>query len=451
MINWERAMLGTALADPAQMAHAEDVLPSDLTGSHQFLWAEMISLHRRGSLGPRALVEALRASNSLGTIAFEDVDERGEAYIVSLTRYRGEEMPEYAAQVVAAATKRQLRDAAALIRSEAQDDRVSVEEALENAERRIISLRRGGRDGVSVADLSVAFSQRLQTVRDGTFVPAWTPKLEPVRQVIDFAEAEDFIIVAGRPGDGKSTYLRYELGWAAVEDNVPTLLINMENSELEIYRSLISMLSGIHKSKLKSGRLTEHERERVACEVDALGRVPLYIWSRGAPSAREIVSVCRNYISRHNVRLIGVDYIQLIANGESNKVQDVSTSAVQLRSVPLNFHVPLIAAAQMSRAIEQRGDNAEPQLSDLRESGALEQSATVVMFTRPVWANPTEQDLYQFEENRTFDENHRPIVVSNAVPMRFKIAKNRNGSVGTTKDVLFLKHLNSYRPVEENE
>lgn len=451
MINWERAMLGTALADPAQVVHAEDVLPSDLTGGHQLLWAEMISLHRRGSLGPRALVEALRANNSLDMLAFADADERGEAYIASLARYRGDEMLEYAAQVVAAATKLQLRNAAALIRSEAQDDSVSVEDALENAERRIISLRRGRKEGVSVADLSVAFSARLQAHQDGTFVPAWVPKLEPVRRVLEFAEADDYIIVAGRPGDGKSTYLRYELGWAAIEDNIPSLIVNMENSEIEIYRSLVSMMSGIHKSKLKSGRLSDNERAQVAREVEMLSHVPLHIWSRGAPSAREVVSACRAYISRHNVQLIGVDYVQLMANGVPNKTQDVSISSGALRSIPLNFKVPLLAAAQMNRSIEQRGDNAEPQLSDLRESGSLEQDATVVLFTRPVLANPTSQDLYQFEENRTFDEGRRPIVVSNAVPMRFKIAKNRNGSIGTTEAVLFQKHLNSYRPIEETE
>ncbi len=439
-IGWERALLGTALADPDTMAAAEIVLPSDMTGCHQVLWSEMVSLQSRGALGPRALVEALRSANVLNTIGMEDDHETGERYIANLIRYRGEEMPEYANQVVNASIKRQLTQTAALIRSEAEDRDIPADEALDNAERRVMGLRRDRKDGVSMADLMAAVSGRMQTGPTGNI---WTPGIPELKETMGFAEPEDFIIYASRPGEGKSSHLRFEGGVYAIQKAKPVLLINMENSDIEIARSFISMVSGIDKSKIKSGNLTDEERDRVNTAIDVLTVAPLYVKTMASPSARQVERACRQYIHEHNVELILVDYIQLMRNpGEDNRVQDLSLSSGILRGVALQNKVPLLAACQMSRAIEQRGEDPEPQLSDLRESGSLEQDSTIVIFPRNVWRNPQEAQLRLFREN--IDGNR---ILNKAVPVRLHIKKNRNGPVGTTKPFLFDKATNLFRSI----
>jgi replicative DNA helicase len=445
MSGWERALIGTALSDPARMEDAADILPTDLTGSHQLIWAEMIHLHRGGNLGPRALIEAMREAKTLASVGFVDTS-KGEQYITELLSYRGDEMPEYVERVIQAATKRNLRDAAALIRAEAMDENITAEEALANAETRVIALRRQRRnDGLSSGDLMSMFSTRRQRQVDGTFIPAWTPKIQAIREVVGWYEEKDYVIIAGRPGDGKSTVLRYELGMAAWEDNTPTLLVNMENSEMEIAINLISMVSGVSKSRLKNGTLTEAEMEAVRQAQDGWAAAPFYVETLAGPSGRQVTAAARKYISKFGIKLMGVDYVQLMTNGVKEAVRDVSMSSLALRAISMSFSVPVLAAAQMSRAIEQRGENADPKLSDLRESGSLEQDATSVIFTRPIWNNPSSAQLATIPENRMGGG----VIVSKAVPMRFIVAKNRNGPLGISKDVLFLKDRNSYQTLED--
>lgn len=435
-IGWEKALIGTALADPDRMADAVDVVPSDLTGCHQIMWAEMMSLYQRGSLGPRALTEALRQQGALANLGFVDTST-GEAYIAEVMRWRGDEMPEYATNVIGASTKKQLGLVAALIRSEAGDDSIPAEEALDSAEKRVMSLRRQRSDeGDTAMALMTALSSRL----DGDARPGWIPEQKEIAEVVQFAEEDDFIIVAARPGEGKSSLLRYELGMKAVRDNVPGLLINMENSQIEIARSLVTMFTGLDKTKLKTGQLTDEERQMVNDWINRISKSPLVVHSVPNPSAVQVDRICRQAVHKHGVKLIGVDYVQLMSNGIQNMVQDVSLSSKTLRGIALRHGVPVFAAAQMSRSIEHRGADAEPKLSDLRESGSLEQDATMVIFPRRVWAEPSGEQLAMFPENRNGTE-----IEENAIPVRFHVAKSRNSRIGITKEVLWVKATNRYR------
>jgi replicative DNA helicase len=445
MSGWEKALIGTALADPAKMEDAADIMPQDLTGCHQQIWAEMIILHRSGNLGPRALIEILRDRKMLSSLGFVDTS-KGEAYIAELLQSRGDEMPEYVDRVIQASVKRNLRDAAALIRAEAMDENITAQEALDNAETRVIQLRRSkGRQGLSAGDLMNMLSQRRQRQLDGTFVPGWTPKIQALRREVGWFEETDDIIIAGRPGDGKSSVLRYELGMAAWEDNLPVLLINMENDEIEIARNLISMVSGVSKMALKDGNLTDAQVEAVNRAVDGWANAPFHVETMASPSGRQVVATARKYIAQKGIKLLGIDYVQLMSNGRKDLREDVTVSSNAIRSISLGYKIPTLVACQMSRNIEHRGKDAEPVLADLRESGSLEQDATVVIFVRPVWANPSPAQLAAYPENRMGGG----VIVNKAVPMRFIIAKNRNGPLATTKEVLFVKDRNTYRTLEE--
>jgi replicative DNA helicase len=381
----------------------------------------------------------------LSSLGFVDTS-KGEAYIAELMQSRGDEMPEYVSQVIAASVKRNLRDAAALIKAEAMDENISAQEALDNAETRVIQLRRNkGRQGLSAGDLMSMLSQRRQSQLDGTFVPGWVPKIQALRREAGWFEETDHILIAGRPGDGKSSVLRYELGMAAWDDDIPVLLINMENDEIEIARNLISMTSGVSKNALKEGNLTDAQVEAVNQSVDGWATAPFYVETMASPSGRQVVATARKYIAQKRIKLLGVDYVQLMSNGKKDLREDVTVSSGSLRSISLGYKVPTLVGCQMSRNIEHRGKDAEPILADLRETGSLEQDATVVIFVRPVWANPTQSQLAIYPENRLGGG----AIVNRAVPMRLIVAKNRNGPLATTKEILFVKDRNIYRTLED--
>jgi len=449
-IGWERAILGSVLSDPAGMEHAEVLRPGDFTGAHKQIWAEIAVLHRRGALDTRALIEALRSVGVLETVGSSDVEIEGEEYISYLLNFRGDAVPEYVERCLENSTKRQLGMVAAAIRVDAYDDEVSAQDALDQAERRIVTLRRTGNvEGVSMVELMAALTGRMDGLLDGSIRPAWTPAIQPLRNIIQYAEAEDFMIIASRPGQGKSSIIRYELGTLAMS-GTPALIINLENSEIEYARYLISMHTGIDSLKLKTpGRMSDEELGMVRSAMEDLQHIPLHIVSLGSPSATEVERIARQYVSKYNVGLIGIDYLQLIRNNRQSRVEDVSETSGTVRSIALRYRVPVIAAAQMSRNIIHRGVDAEPELADLRESGSLEQDATIVCFPHRVWQSPTPDQLRMFSEN--IDPDGFLYSQERAVPIRILVKKNRNGGVGQTGEILWVKYNNRFSPLEMEE
>ena len=435
--------MGTALADPEMMDHAGDLLPSDFTGTHVEIWSEMVVLHRRGALELRALVEALRERDILDDMGASDAERSGEAYIAELMSYRGDAMDEYVRRVIGASTKRQLGMTAALIAADARDEDRNPEEVLDEAERRLMSIRRGrGMSlGASMGDLMSILTGRIDGMRGDTFEPAWVPRISPIRDVVSYFDDNDYVIMAARPGEGKSSAMRYEFIKASL-DGVPTLLFNLENGEIEYARYAIAMVTGIDSEKLRNPKkLTDEEMNSIAHWTERLQRIPLYVVTLGAPSVTEVERIARQHISKNKVQRIGLDYIQLINNGLQNRVNDVTLSSTTLRGIAQQFKIPLMAAAQMSRAIEHRGENAEPQLSDLRESGSLEQDGTVIIFPRALWSVPSGAQLEMFPENR----EPNGTVVERAIPIKFHIKKNRNGRTGVSIPTLWNKATNDFR------
>jgi replicative DNA helicase len=447
-VGWEMAVLGTALYDPQTMEVAEELLPSDFSGSHQVLWSEMLALYRRNALEERTLVEALRSAGQLDSIHAFDAETSGEDYINQLLTYRGQNIQEYVDRVTDTAMRRSLREVAGLIASEAEDMRVSALEATDNAERRLMSLRRNrlNDEATPLADITSVFIQRVEGFRNGTVQPAWVPYNPELRRVLRYLDEEDYMIIAGRPGMGKSSLMRSEFGQSALA-GTPVLIFNLENSEIEYAKFMVSMITGINSELLKDPRgLTEEQMEQVRNVAQMLARYPLFVKTMGAPSALEIERISRQHISKKGIKLIGVDYVQLIRNGKEKKEADVSESSNILRAIPLRYHVPVIANAQMSRNVVHRGDDAEPELSDLRDSGALEQDATIVAFPWPMWSSPTDAQLRMFPENR--DEHGRLLTEVNAIPIKIFIKKNRNGATGVTQPILWIKANNNFRALE---
>lgn len=452
MNTWELAAIGTALTDPETMDDAEDLLPQDFTRSNRLVWAEISALHRRGALDFRGVVESLRSKQLLDEVGADITDISGLEYLEWCKSYSGIQMAEYVRNVVDASVKRQLKEAASLIALDANTDS-DADEILDEAERRIMGLRRSRKlGGVPLSEIIDTFMPIMEGMRVGDIVPAIVPQLQAITDIIGYYEKSDYIIVAGRPGEGKSSYLRFETQRLA-EMGKNVLMFNLENDELEYARCSVALRTGIDSFKLKQPRLLSRaELERVRTAAEELKSLPIEIVTLGAPSVSEVARVARSKSRTFKPDIIMLDYIQLINNGLNNRVHDVTMSSQIMRALAMKnqINVPVMCAAQLSRAIESRGPGSNPQLSDLRESGSLEQDATVVIFVRPVWTStPPRAQVMQFPEN--VDERGLMRPVHRAVPARFHVLKNRNGPVGVSPEVKWSKHTGNFQTLTREQ
>lgn len=446
-MSWEQMAIGTALASPTSMQEAGDLQPMDFTGSHRLLWSHIMALSRRGSLEIPTLVEIMRNNTELETvISPSDEQIRGEDYIRQLVTFAGNNMEEYSTHIVEESIRRELMKQLGLIKAEAVDRNVDSREVLDHAEKAFMGLRRNRTQdaGVTLGELLGVFTGRIEGFRTGTIQPAWTPSTVALRNKLRYVDKDDYVLIAARPGEGKSSLLRSEFIDYA-QYNGPALLFNLENGPLEYAKFAVSRATHIDSEKLKDPRLLSHEDlELISEKSRELSSLPLIVISLGAPSIEEIDRITRYHVLNSKVGLVGLDYIQLVYNGIENKVQDVGKTSQLFRGMAMRYGVPHVAASQMSRSIVHRGKEAEPELSDLRESGSLEQDATIVMFPVQVWKEPTQAQLRMFPEN-VVNGNVVDVHNAKAVPIRIKIAKNRNGSTGITSEILWVKSTNEFK------
>lgn len=444
-VGWEQALIGTALYSPERIEEVAELRPGDFTGSHQEIWSQMLILSRSRALEPRALTEALRQSGHLDRLGGDFSPIRGEAYLGELLERRGSSITTYADKVLDHSVRKELELSLALAMSEAQDQHVPLDTVLDNAEQRLMNLRRNHLidEGDSMADLAGIFSERVDAIRDDTYVPAYRPEIPDLRKILGYLEETDYMVVAGRPGEGKSSLLRYEFAKQAIKGK-PVLIFNLENNPTEYPKYMVSMRTGIDSEKLKNAKLlSEAELKQVKASLVELGNLPIQIVTMGSPSIADIRRIARGIVNKKHTSLIGIDYIQLVKNGGGgNENDDITTSSTGARAIAMDFKVPVMAAAQLSRQIEHRGVNSTPALADLRGSGSLEQDATQVVFLRHVWNNPSEADIRKYPENVVAGQL---LPVVKAVPVKLWVLKNRNGGVGTTPPIKFVKSTSAFQ------
>jgi replicative DNA helicase len=437
-MSWELAVIGTALTDPGSMAEAEDLLPSDFTGTNQSVWAEILALHNRRALEVATLSAALQTSGNFreGELA---------SLLHDALAARGASMREFVDQVLSASTRRSLRRSAALIAAEADGNDKTADELLDYAETQIMGLRRNRVSGFSLGDIIAVFMPRLQGMLDGTFKPAWTPFTQAVRDIIKYAEDTDLIVVAARPGEGKSSWLRFEADKSIhLPEPEGVLIFNYDNDNMDYARWFIAMETGIDSDKLKEPRLmSEEELSRVRAAAEDLARRPLYIESAYG-DIHWIKRTTRKYVSERKIKRMCLDYAQKVNNGMDGDNANIEATTQGLREINMQLHIPILAASQLNREIEKRGVNDQtPMLSDLRGSGALEQDGTIVMYPRAMWRNPSDAEQRQFPEN-VDRSTGRLYPRMKAIPIQFYVQKNRNGSSGVSTPVKWVKSTNRY-------
>jgi len=245
----------------------------------------------------------------------------------------------------------------------------------------------------------------------------------------------DLMIIAARPAMGKTAFVLSMARNMAVLKNVPVAFFSLEMSSIQLVNRLIAAETELGSEKIKSGKLEDWEWELFNRRIKNLENAPLFIDDTPALSVFEFRAKCRRLKMQHNIGIVVVDYLQLMTAGsdvKGNREQEVSTISRNLKAIAKEINVPIIALSQLNRSVESR-DGKRPQLSDLRESGAIEQDADMVMFIhRPEYYGIT-QDA----------DGNSLMGVAEII-----IAKHRNGSVGDVQ-LAFKASLAKFTDLEE--
>ncbi|MCL4129077.1 UNVERIFIED_CONTAM: hypothetical protein GTU68_008773 [Idotea baltica] len=251
-------------------------------------------------------------------------------------------------------------------------------------------------------------------------------------------QPSDLIIVAARPGMGKTALTLSMARNMAVNNNIPVAFFSCEMSSVQLITRLISSETGLSSEKLRTGKLEKHEWEQLNVKVKSLEKAPLFIDDTPSLSIFDLRAKARRLASQHGIKLIIIDYLQLMTAGGShggNREQEISTISRNLKALAKELNVPVIALSQLSRAVETRGGSKRPLLSDLRESGAIEQDADIVSFIyRP--------EYYKIDE---WDDEERTPTQGQA---EFIVAKHRNGGLENIR-LKFIGNLGKFDNLDD--
>jgi replicative DNA helicase len=229
-------------------------------------------------------------------------------------------------------------------------------------------------------------------------------------------QRSDLVILAARPSMGKTAFCLNIARNVAVEAKMPVAVFSLEMSSIQLVKRMISTEAEIRQDKIKTGQLEDYEWQQLESRLPALRNAPLFIDDTPGLSIFELRAKCRRLASEHGIQMIIVDYLQLMnASGQQSREQEVSIISRSLKGLAKEFNVPVIALSQLNRSVTSRQGEKRPMLSDLRESGAIEQDADIVMFIH----RPEMLGIGQYEDG-TSTEGMADLI----------IAKHRNGATG---------------------
>jgi replicative DNA helicase len=307
------------------------------------------------------------------------------------------------------------------------DESVDVFDLIDDVETKVFSIANDHvkKNFESVQAVGVKVINRIDTLRnsneDLSGVPSGFPKLD---RLTNGWQASDLIILAARPAVGKTAFALNLARNAAMFHTRPTpvAFFSLEMSSPQLVQRILSAESGVLLEKISRGRMEDTEYVTLHSKgLHRLERMPLYIDDSAALNIFEFRAKARRLVNKHKVGLIIIDYLQLMSGSKErggNREQEISTISRNLKSLAKELNVPIIALSQLSRAVETRKESKMPQLSDLRESGAIEQDADMVMF------------LYRPEYYDVMNNEHGE---STRGETHVRIAKHRNGTLDTVK------------------
>ena len=429
-IELEQSILGALMLEKDALTEVIDILKpnSFYEEAHQEIYIAILQLFNASApIDLRTVVNQLRKNGKLDFVG-------GSYYLASLTaRVSSAANIEFHSRaVVEYAIKRQLIQVATTIHKHAYEDTTDVFTLLDHAEQALFDVTESNirKNYVDMRTLLGDAFKELEAKRnhkDGlTGVPSGFIALD---RLTSGWQKSDLVIVAARPGMGKTAFMLSLLRNAAIDHSIPVAIFSLEMASLQLVNRLIASEAELESEKIKKGTLAEHEWQQLIYKTAQLSQAPIYIDDTPALSIFELRTKCRRLKAKHDVQLIVVDYLQLMSadptRGSTNREQEIATISRSLKNLAKELNVPILAPSQLSRAVETRGGDKRPMLSDLRESGSIEQDADMVLFLyRPEYYGITEDAFGNPTQGVT----------------EVIIAKHRNGSL----DSVSLKFIGKY-------
>ncbi len=424
-VDVEMAVLGAMMLDKGAIAKAIEILDdtSFYKPAHQRIFAAMTGLFERSEpVDLITLVEELRRRAELDKIG-------GEYYLTELTtKVTTAANVEYHAHIVLEkALMRQLISSSSEVVGRAYSETEDALDLLDEAEQKIfqISEQRMKKSFISMSTAVHQTMEMLESIHGKhsgvTGVPSAFTELD---NITGGFQRSDLIIVAGRPSQGKTALVLSIARNAAIFHDVPVGFFSLEMSAQQLVLRLICAEARVDAHMVRTGRLPEDEWRKLSTSVGKLHKAKIFIDDTPALTVLEIRAKARRLRAEHNIGLVVVDYLQLMQGPKNvqSREQEISTISRSLKALAKELNIPVLALSQLNRAVELRGDK-RPVLADLRESGAIEQDADVVLFVhRP--------EMFGI----TTDENNEPTEGMAEII----IGKQRNGPTGSAR-LAFIK------------
>lgn len=437
-IDLEEVVLGAMMIDKKGVDEAIDILSPEAfyKEAHKDIFEVIQFLFQEGEP-----IDLLTVSNRLKTNK-KLTAIGGEYYLIQLTqKVSSSAHIEYHCRIILQKfIQRSLIKISSEIIEEAYDESTDVFDLLDNAESKLYEVTQGNikKSSESAQSLLSQAIKRIEEISNKQGLSGIPSGFSDLDKLTSGWQPSDLVIVAARPGMGKTALTLSMARNIAVGHNIPVAFFSLEMSSVQLITRLISSETGLSSEKLRTGKLEKHEWQELNTKVKALETAPLYIDDTPSLSIFDLRAKARRLSSQYGIQLIVIDYLQLMTGGGSNKggnrEQEISTISRNLKALAKELNVPVIALSQLSRAVETRGGTKRPLLSDLRESGAIEQDADIVSFIyRP--------EYYGIEN---WDDEAGTETAGQA---EFIVAKHRNGGLDNIR-LSFIGNLGRFEDLQ---
>ncbi len=416
-LDMEEAVLGAIMLEKEAVITIMDILKpaSFYKEAHQKIFKAVLDLNvKEYPVDLYTVTEELRSHNELDSVG-------GPVYLTQLTsKVVSAANVDYHARIVAQKyIQRELIRVSTEIQNRSFDDSIDVTELLDFSENELFQIAEGNIKR-EVAPINMVIKEAIREIEEAgkredalVGIPSGFTKLD---RLTSGWQKADLVIIAARPSMGKTAFALSMARNIAVEHNKGVAVFSCEMSSIQLVNRLIIAETDIPGDKIKNGRLNEDEWKQLDTRIKKLVQAPIYIDDTPAISIFELRAKCRRLMAQRKLDIVIVDYLQLMSGPENagSREQEVSTISRSLKSIAKELNVPILALSQLNRSVEMRGGTKRPLLSDLRESGAIEQDADMVVFIH-------RQEKFGIP---TFEDGTSTRGIAEII-----LAKNRNGPV----------------------
>ncbi|PZV19301.1 MAG: replicative DNA helicase [Leptolyngbya sp.] len=424
-IEAEEAILGGILLDPEAIGRVMEIITPDAfyIGAHRDIYKGALALHAKGQPADlMTLAVWLKDNGKLEQVG----GQTRLAQLVDRT-VSAANIDQYATLVMDKYTRRLLIQTGGEIAQLGYDTTLPIENVMDQSEQRLFGITQARPQGglTATSDILIETFSEIEQRSLGVVLPGIPCGFYDLDALTQGFQRSDLIIAAARPAMGKTSFVLNIARNIAAVQKLPVAIYSLEMSKVQLVYRLLSSEVEMESSRLRAGRIAQNEWEKLGHAISVLSQMPIFIDDTPSISVTEIRSRARRLQAEQGgaLGLILIDYLQLMEGGGDNRVQELSKMTRSLKGLARELNVPIIALSQLSRGVESR-TNKRPMMSDLRESGAIEQDADLIMM------------LYREEyyDPDTPDRGIAEIIVT----------KHRNGPTGTVK-LLFEPQFTRFR------